>query len=68
MSVDNSRPHYGEVFATTESGEAVVLTDQVNRFIDELISQLTEAGSGVTYDGGSFASANNGVLDGGSFS
>lgn len=37
MSVENSRPHYGEVFAKTKSGEDVILTDQANQFIDDLI-------------------------------
>lgn len=68
MTTKDTRPHWNEPVATTESGEDVRLNDQMNKLIDDILDGTTGAGTGLKYDGGSLGSSNNAYLDFGTLS
>lgn len=52
MAAEENRPHYGEVFARTKSGEDVFLTDQSNQFIDDLVEGANSGSGDIVIDMG----------------
>ncbi len=68
MTNKDTRPHWSEPIAKTESGENVRFNDQMNKFIDDMLDSTTGGGTGLKYDGGSLGSVNNAYLDFGTLS